>query len=117
MHLAREELAANEEDVGQAPCLVDVAKCLPCLRGSLAPLDVVKLTIHQVDGNGGHGLLCAPLVLLDDFGVRIGWWSLLKPVKNLPKVHGGQHHLHLELLEVKVLPIEFVNDSSALSLK
>jgi hypothetical protein len=48
LHLAREELAVNEEDVGQAPRLEDVAKCLPCLRGSLAPLDVVKLTIHQV---------------------------------------------------------------------
>ncbi len=67
MHLAGEELTANEEDVGQAPCLVYVAKCVPCLHWSLAPLDVVKLTIHQVDGNGGHGLLCAPLVLLDDF--------------------------------------------------
>ncbi len=54
MHLAREELASNEEDVGQAPCFVDVTKCVPCLRWSLAPLDVVKLTIHQVDGNGGH---------------------------------------------------------------
>jgi len=96
---------------------VDVAKCLPCLRGSLAPLDVVKLTIHQVDANGGHGLLRALLVLLDDFGVRIGWWSLLGPVDNLPKVHGGQHHLHLELPKVEVLPIELVNDSYALSLK
>jgi hypothetical protein len=64
---------ANEKDVGQAPCLVDVAKCLPCFHGSLAPLDVMKLTLHQVDGNGGHGLLCASLVFLDDFGVRIGW--------------------------------------------
>ncbi len=72
LHLAREELAANEEDVGQAPRLVDVANCLPCLRGSPAPLDVVKLTIHQVDANGGHGLLQASLVLLDDFGVCIG---------------------------------------------
>ncbi len=69
LHLTREELTANEEDVGQAPRLVDVAKCLPCLRWSLAPLDVVKLTIHQVDGNGGHGLLCTPLVVLDEFGV------------------------------------------------
>ncbi len=78
MHFPREELAANEEDVGQAPRLVDVVKCLPCLRGSLTPLDVVKLTIHQVDANGGHGLLHAPLVVLNDFGVCIGWWSLLE---------------------------------------
>jgi len=117
LHLTHEELATNEEDVGQAPRLVDVAKCLPCLRGSLAPLDVVKLTIHQVDANDRHGLLHTPLVLLDDFGVRIGWWSLLRPIQILPKVHGGQHHLHLELLEAKVFPIELVNDSSALSLK
>ncbi len=64
-----------------------------------------------------YGLLHAPLVLFDDFGVRIRWWSLLRPVDNLPKVHGGQHHLHLELPGAKVLPIELVNDSSALSLK
>jgi len=117
LHLTREELAANEEDVGQAPRLVDVTKCLPCLRRSLAPLNVVKLTIHQVDANGGHGLLRAPLVLLDDFGIRIGWWSLLGPVENLPKVRGGQHHLHLELPKVEVLRIELVNDCRALSLK
>ncbi len=42
MHLAREELVANEEDVGQALCFVDVAKCLPCLHRYLAPLDVVR---------------------------------------------------------------------------
>ncbi len=81
MHLTREELAANEEDVGQAPRFVDVTKCPPCLRWSLGPLDVVKLTIHQVDANDRHGLLQTPLVPLDDFGVRIGWWSILRPVQ------------------------------------
>ncbi len=87
------------------------------LQQSLAPLDVVKLAVHQVDANGGHGLLHVPLVVLDDFGVCIRWWSLLGPLDNLPKVHGGQHHLHLELPKAKVLPIELVNDSSAFSLK
>ncbi len=77
----------------------------------------LQQTIHQVDANDRHGLLHTPLVLLDDFRVRIRWWSILRPVDNLPKVHGGQHHLHLELPEAKVLPIELVNDSSALSLK
>jgi hypothetical protein len=64
LHLACEEFAANEEDVGQAPSLVDVAQGTPCFRGSLATLDVGKLVVHQVEPNDGHALLHTPFIVL-----------------------------------------------------
>jgi hypothetical protein len=51
LHLACEELATNEKDVGQAPCLVDVAQSTPCFHGPFATLDVGKLVIHQFEAN------------------------------------------------------------------
>ena len=70
MYLAREESAANEKDVKQILCFVNVAKGLSRLCASLATFDVHKLVVRQVEVDDGHGLFDAPLVLFQDFGIR-----------------------------------------------
>ena len=47
MNCACEELAANEVDVEQIVCLVDIAKGLLCCHWSFVTLDVHKLVVCQ----------------------------------------------------------------------
>ena len=71
----------------------------------------------QVEVDNGHGLLDAPLVLFQYCGIRIGRWSFLGSVHNIPKIHGYQQHFAFEFLNVKVSFIELVNDTSAFAIK
>ena len=59
-----EEFAANEKYVGPTNHLVNVAKGPPRLCGSFTTLDVRKLVVHQVQDDGGHGVLDVPLEFL-----------------------------------------------------
>ena len=96
---------------------MDVAKGLLCFRWSFSILDVCKLFIHQVKVDGIYGLLNAPLVHLQHLGIRIGRWSFLRSVYNIPKIHESQQHFDFELPKIEVPSIELVNDSSNLPRK
>jgi hypothetical protein len=95
---AREELAVINEDVGQT-------------------LDVAKLVVYQVEADNGHGFLDALVVLLQHFGIRVGNWSLLRSVYNVPKIHEIQNHLYFELPKAKSLTVKLVDDSSIFTIK
>ena len=51
--------------------LLNVAKDLPSLRGSLATFDVRKLVVYQIEANNRDGLPIVPLIFLQHFGIRI----------------------------------------------
>ncbi len=72
MHLAREKLTTNEEDIRQAPSLMDVAKYLPYFHWSLVTFNMYKLPIHQIESNDGHCLLDTLLVVFLLLKVRTG---------------------------------------------
>ena len=109
LHLVREKLVVNKEDVGQIICLVNVAKKILCLRGSFATLNGHKLVVRQVKADDGHGLLHTPLVLFQHFGIRVGRWSLFGSIYNVSKVHGSQNHFHLKLPKAESLSVKHVH--------
>ena len=117
VHLVREKLAANKEDVRQILRLVNVVKDFSHLRGTFATLDVYKLVVRQVKADDGHGFFDSLLVFLQHFGIHNERWSHLGSVNNLPKVHVSQNHLHFELAKAKFISVKFVHDFSSFALK
>jgi hypothetical protein len=75
------------------------------------------LVVYQVEANDRHGLLDMPLGLFLNLGIHIRYWSFLKAVPKIPKIHECQQHFDFELLKVEVPSIELVNDFSNLVLK
>ena len=116
LHFTRKNLVVNDKGVRQSLRLMNNTKGLSCLRESFATLDVRKLVVREVEADDGHDILDVFLVL-QHFGIRIGWWRLFKSVHNIPKIHGCQQHFDFELQEVELLPIEFVNNSTGHALK
>jgi hypothetical protein len=64
LHLAREKITANEEDVGETLHLMNVANCFLFLHGSFVTLDVCKLFVCQVEADDEHDFIDMSLVLL-----------------------------------------------------
>ena len=116
LYLTNEKFMMNEEDVRQTLYLVNVTKSLSRLHWSIATLHVHKLVVYQVEVDYKHGILDAPLLILQHFGIRIRSWSLLGFLYDVLKVHGSQNHLYFEIPKAKFLPMKLVHDSSIFNL-
>ena len=106
----------NNKDVRQTLYFVNVTKSLSCLHWSFATLYVHKSVVHQVEVDYKHGILDAPLVILQHFGIRIRSWSILGFLYDVLKVHGSQNHLYFEIPKAKFHPVKLVHDSSIFNL-
>lgn len=77
LHLTRERLVMNKENVGQTHHLVDVAKDFLCLCLCFTTPNMRKLVVHQVKHNDGHCFFYTPLLSFLHFGIIVGRWSSL----------------------------------------
>ena len=69
-------------------------------------LYVSKLVFYKIHPYYRHGLLQMTIVFLNILYIfLIFGWRLLRRFDNLSKVHGLQHHLHLTLPKVEVVPL------------
>lgn len=85
-------LVTNEENIGHALCLMDVAKGFSSLCSSFATLDLHKLIVRQVKPNDGHCLFDTILERKKNQSrIYIRRWSILGFIHNVPKVHGSYH--------------------------
>jgi hypothetical protein len=91
---------------------VYAAKCFLCLRRFFTTFDVRNLVVREIKANNGHGLLDASLVVLQQFGIRVGMWSIFGFVSNVPNINESQKHLYFDFPKIKYLLIKLVHESS-----
>ena len=100
-HFAHEGLAANEENDGQAPPLVDFIKDLPCLHWSFANPHVHKFVVRQIVHDDRHCLLGMHFVVFLHFHINVGGWRFFGFIDIVPSSTEANPNFNLNFQRLK----------------
>ena len=96
------KLVMNEDNIGQTPRLMNVAKDLLCLCWSFATFDVRKVITYEVECDDRHCLFDKPFVFyFFHFEINVRRSSFFIFVHNTPKIYESQSHLQFELPNIE----------------